>query len=246
MWRKIVAGVLFVASAVLVIWCGWNLAALAQENDFHEEELQSLYKAAGVPSDSFDVPGNIPDVDIYGLRRENADCIAWLTIPGTDFAYPVMHTPEDPQYYLRRGFDKEEMQHGVPFLDARCTLESDNLIIYGHNMGDGSVFALLHKYRDKDFLEEHPTIYLTTANGIREYQVTAVLQAAESYSPQSWSIFSSLNMDMEEWADLAENLAARTLVDTEVTPQFGKGLLTLSTCENAEGSRRLVVVAAEQ
>ena len=84
--------------------------------------------------------------DLAPLFAQNGDCIGWLSIPGTQINYPVMHTPEEPQKYLRRSFYGEYSQSGVPFLDWRCSLDSDNLIIYGHNMNDGSMFADIAGY----------------------------------------------------------------------------------------------------
>lgn len=79
--------------------------------------------------------------NIQALIAENADCIGWLSIDGTNISYPVMHTPSEPQKYLRRNFYGKYSQSGVPFLDGRCNLQSTNLIIYGHNMKNGTMFA---------------------------------------------------------------------------------------------------------
>lgn len=52
------------------------------------------------------------------LFEKNAECIGWLCIEGTNINYPVMHTPSNPQKYLRKNFEGEYSQSGVPFLDA--------------------------------------------------------------------------------------------------------------------------------
>ena len=83
--------------------------------------------------------------NIQALIAENADCIGWLSIDGTNISYPVMHTPSNPQKYLRRNFYGRYSQSGVPFLDGRCDLQSTNLIIYGHNMKNGTMFSDLKK-----------------------------------------------------------------------------------------------------
>ena len=69
--------------------------------------------------------------DLSALFARNGDCIGWLSVPDTAVDYPVMHTPENPQKYLRRSFYGEYSVSGVPFLDSRCSLGGDNLIIYG-------------------------------------------------------------------------------------------------------------------
>ena len=63
------------------------------------------------------------------LFEKNAECIGWLCIEGTNINYPVMHTPSNPQKYLRKNFEGEYSQSGVPFLDARCSVNCGTAII---------------------------------------------------------------------------------------------------------------------
>ncbi len=110
--------------------------------------------------------------DLAPLFAQNSDCIGWLCIPDTVVDYPVMHTPENPQKYLRRNFYGEYSQSGVPFLDYRCSPDNGDLLIYGHNMKNGTMFSDLKKYLDADFLSSHQTIELQTANNLYRYTVT--------------------------------------------------------------------------
>ena len=114
--------------------------------------------------------------NIQALITENADCIGWLSIDGTNISYPVMHTPSDPQKYLRRNFYGKYSQSGVPFLDGRCSTVGGNLIIYGHNMKNGTMFSDLKKYLNTDFLNAHRTVRLETAGGVFLFTVTEVLK----------------------------------------------------------------------
>ena len=110
------------------------------------------------------------------LFEKNAECIGWLCIEGTNINYPVMHTPSNPQKYLRKNFEGEYSQSGVPFLDARCSVNCGTAIIYGHNMKNGTQFSDLKKYLDADFRSAHPTIEFQTATGIRYYTVVDVIR----------------------------------------------------------------------
>ena len=94
------------------------------------------------------------------LYLENADMVGWIQIEGTKIDYPVMQTPADPNYYLKHDFEKHYTDYGCPFMQADCDAlaPSDNLIIYGHNMKDGSMFADLAKYRSNDFWQNHKTV----------------------------------------------------------------------------------------
>ena len=153
--------------------------------------------------------------NIQALIAENADCIGWLSIDGTNISYPVMHTPSDPQKYLRRNFYGRYSQSGVPFLDGRCNLQSTNLIIYGHNMRNGTMFSNLKKYVDRDFLNAHQTVKFETADGIRYFTVTEVLRTDIT----------------DAWYD-------------RITAEDGKQLV-LSTCYGSGKDGRLLIIAAE-
>ena len=153
--------------------------------------------------------------NIQALIAENADCIGWLSIDGTNISYPVMHTPSDPQKYLRRNFYGKYSQSGVPFLDGRCDIQSTNLIIYGHNMKNGTMFADLKKYVDKDFLSAHRTVKFETADGVQTFTVTEVLKTNIS----------------NEWYN-------------RISAEDGRQLI-LSTCYESGKDGRLLIIAAE-
>ena len=76
------------------------------------------------------------------LYAENSDFVGWLHIDNTNIDYPVMSTPEEPEYYLRRAFDKTSSQSGTPFVGADSTIDSGLFIVYGHMLWS-SIFVTL-------------------------------------------------------------------------------------------------------
>lgn len=153
--------------------------------------------------------------NIPALIAANTDCIGWLSIDGTNISYPVMYTPHDPQKYLRRNFYGKYSQSGVPFLDRRCDLQSTNLIIYGHNMKNGTMFSDLKKYLNTDFLNAHRTVRLKTADGVQSFIVTEALKTNTS----------------DAWYDRIAAEDDRHLI--------------LSTCYGSGKDGRLLIIAAE-
>lgn len=118
----------------------------------------------------------VQERNLAPLFEKNTECIGWIYIEGTNVNYPVMHTPENPQKYLRKNFDGEYSQSGVPFLDARCSVDGGTAIIYGHNMKNGTQFSDLKKYLDAGFRNSHLTIEFQTEAGIRYYTVVDVIK----------------------------------------------------------------------
>lgn len=153
--------------------------------------------------------------NIPALIAVNGDCIGWLSIDGTSISYPVMYTPSEPQKYLRRNFYGKYSQNGVPFIDGRCSTNGGNLIIYGHNMKNGTMFSDLKKYLNTDFLNAHRTVRLETAGGVFLFTVTEVLKTNTS----------------DAWYD-------------RIAAEDGRHLI-LSTCYGSGKDGRLLIIAEE-
>ena len=75
------------------------------------------------------------------LQEENEDIIGWLEIEGTDINYPVLQGKDD-EYYMTHNYKKEYSRNGSIFLskDYNWDIPSNNLLIYGHNLNNGTMF----------------------------------------------------------------------------------------------------------
>lgn len=187
-----------------------------------------------------------PYIDSY---LANDDMVGWLVIPGTIVDYPVMWTPEDENYYLKRGFDKKKNNDGCLILDTDSNLDplTTNLIIHGHYKKSGTMFATLWKYEDKDFFEEHKNIILHTEEKQRNYEVIAVFRS-QVYRKKD-TVFKFYKFfeanSQEEFDDFYNNIKKLSFYDTGVTAEYGDNFLTLSTCAYHVENGRFVVVAKE-
>ncbi|WP_305116571.1 class B sortase [Acutalibacter muris] len=182
--------------------------------------------------------------DIPLLKEKNPDCIGWVSIPGTGIDFPVM---QNGSFYLKHDFEGGYTDYGLPFLDERCSLDtSDHLIIYGHHMNDGSMFSALLNYADDDYCAAHPEIILETEQGAESYLMAAVVREKGSYAPGEWSLFDQINIGVDSFNTLVENLNERRLYDTGRELVFGDRLLTLVTCEYSQNNGRLAVIAVRQ
>ena len=154
------------------------------------------------------------------LYLENSDMVGWIQIEGTSIDYPVMQTPADPNYYLKHDFEKRYTDYGCPFMQADCDAiaSSDNLIIYGHNMKDGSMFADLAKYGSKDFWQAHKTVWFDTALGSSAYEIFAVIHTTVQADADDVSLFYRFvdAASPEEFADYVSACQARALYDTGI------------------------------
>ena len=216
---------------VLIIFClllsaaavlaGANIYSELKERQKEKKDFASVSQiaeptvtTAQIESEPTERPA--AERNIQALITENADCIGWLSIDGTNISYPVMHTPSDPQKYLRRNFYGKYSQSGVPFLDGRCDLQSTNLIIYGHNMKNGTMFSDLKRYVDRDFLNAHRTVKFETTDGVQTFIVTEALKTNTS----------------DAWYD-------------RIAAEDSSRCLILSTCYGSGKDGRLLIIAVE-
>lgn len=189
-----------------------------------------------------ETPQMLPQYE--ALWRENPDLVGWLTIEGTRIDYPVLHTPDDPEHYLRRAFDGSSAVSGSLFLDADCTPGASSAIIYGHNMRSGSMFGTLDAYADEAFAREHPTIRFDTLYEQGTYEVLAAFYSTGDGEGGSFRYFDYADLtDPALFDEYVAKVAERALYDTGVTARYGDSLLTLSTCSSALSDGRFVVVA---
>ena len=105
-----------------------------------------------------------------------ASIVAWVRVPGTTVDYPIVQgRPESPDFYLTHDAGGERSAWGAPYIDAGCAqgAESPLVIVYGHHMSDGTMFAPLAQYSSRDFAEGHRTIRVFTRENAIELEVFA-------------------------------------------------------------------------
>ena len=177
------------------------------------------------------------------VLAENDDFIGWIKIPETRIDYPVVQTPDSPNYYLRRGFDKKYSYYGVPYAAEICTIgDCDNTIIYGHNMTNGSMFSDLQKYSSKEFWQGHRYVQFDTMEGFGVYEIFAVIKTAAG-AKNEFKYYKFAEGDAQAFADYVAECKHRSLYDTGITAEKGDRLLTLSTCEYSRDNGRMAVIA---
>ena len=179
------------------------------------------------------------------LYELNPDMVGWLSIEGTKVNYPVMQTPDRPDYYLKRDFKGAYSDWGCIYAREECDIEepSDNITLYGHNMKDGSMFAGLNGYTKREFWEEHRYIRFDTLTEHRTYAVFAVFKTTASQGKGfEYHEFINAGNEMEFDTFIARCLSL-SFYGTDLIPEYGDKIICLSTCEYTQTNGRLVVAA---
>ena len=148
----------FAGSAALLIWYGEKSHRQAA---VYGQLAAAVQRADPAPTQAGE---GTPLDDYRALSEENPDMVGWIRIDGTNIDYPVVQCADEPNYYLKHDFAGRYTDFGCPFAQANCDVQdpSDNVILYGHNMKDGSMFSDLVRYQSRSFWETHRTIHFDT------------------------------------------------------------------------------------
>ena len=180
---------------------------------------------------------------------ENEDMVGWLTLKDSPIDCPVMWTPENEEKYLHMDFNGNYSVGGCLLLDTDSALDplTTNLIIHGHNMGNGTMFGTLSKFESEEYMEKHKFFHLHTKDYDHRYKVMAVFRSKVFYvSDECFKYYKFFEAkDEKEFEDFYNNVKEMSLYDTGVEAKYGDKFLTLSTCSYHTQNGRFVVVCKE-
>jgi len=241
---RIVCGIL----VIIMLVSAWKIWSIMSEYKEGEDAYQQIEEFVTIPSQTPDQEPDaeastapeeqFPVVDFESLQQMNSDVVGWIYIPGTHVNYPVVQG-SDNNYYLNRLFTKQWNSAGAIFVDYRNASDfSDwHTIIYGHQMNNRTMFNDLKLYEDQEFYDQQPVGYLITPDAT--YLLEFFSGYVSSVDTNAWD----LNFTEDGFASWLEDLQSRSAFTSEVQPQVGDRVVTLSTCSTAFANARYVLHA---
>ena len=178
--------------------------------------------------------------DYVSLYAENPELIGWLHIPDTDIDYPVMQSSqEEPDYYLKHDFDKNDDLNGTLFIDARNDYinRDTNIIIYGHNMKNGSMFGQLKNF-SKDDSAYNKSKYFWIFTPEKNYRYEIISAYTTGVNSDTYTLFKGPGEEFEKYL---EKIRGYSEIRTDAEGMNIKDkIITLSTCTGNEATRYVV------
>lgn len=212
---------LFYSGTKIVIWYVNN-----QNNKKIKEEISQFVTVDETKTENEEKYA----IDFEKLKEKNSDTVAWLKVNETNIEYPVVRTTNN-DYYLAHNFNKEYNSAGWIFADYKNKLDGTdkNLVIYGHNMRDDSMFGSLKKVINEEWYNNEDNRYITliTENETQIYEVFSVYQIEK----EDYYIQTNFNNE-PEFGKFVETLKQRSKKDFNVNVSGEDDILTLSTCAN--------------
>ena len=226
----------------VMAFSGYKLLGIGQDAKENNEQYEKLEQIVQDDEDEDESYSSAAEKyqSIYDM---NNDFIGWIFIPDTPLSYPVVQTKENPEYYLRRDFDGKYSSYGVPFMDFKCTAdESDNTIIYGHNMLNKTMFSAVESYANRKFWQEHRYVGFDTMNGFGTYEVA--ICARIDLRNTDFCYIDTVDFDSKaDFDDYISKAKAHQSFESGVSLEYGDKLLLLSTCEFNYDEGRFIIIA---
>ena len=198
-----------------------------------ETEPRTVWVPAAVEED--DYMKNLASTDLDALREINPDVVGWIFLPNSQVNYPIVQG-EDNQYYLEHTWNNQKSIAGSIFLEASNAPDFSDFrsILYGHNMANMSMFAILHNYTSEYYINSYPYVYLVTDEGVLRYEIYSSYKAAVDSKTYA------IELDERMKASFIRMTVEESEVDVGIVPAETDRILTLSTCTGNYDTRRVV------
>lgn len=234
-YKKIILLIFILICLILFVYSLLKIINWKKDVDNNKDIIKVIKENIIINEDD-----NVYKIDFKLLKEQNLDTVAYLKVNGTNIEYIVVKG-NDNDYYLKHNFNKEYNVAGWIFADYHNKFdETDkNLIIYGHNTKDGSMFGSLKNVLERNWQENKNNleIVLITEKGEYKYQVFSTY----IITPEDYYINTIFKND-EEYINFLNIIKSRSIYDYKEELNVNDKILTLSSCIG-DGSKRVVLHA---
>ena len=232
--KNIIVLILMAVCLIGVIYYSYQILHWKKSVDINKKIQTNLDKKIVVTK------GKEINVDFNKLKKQNPDTIAYLNVNGTNINYVVVKG-KDNEYYLDHNFNKEKNEAGWVFADYKNKFdESDkNIVIYGHNTKDGSMFETLKNVLNKNWRQNDNNLNITLITEKNKY----LYQVFSTYSTKpSEEYIQTYFKDNNTFSKFLTNIKRKSIYDYKVELNDEDKILTLTSCLK-DGSTRVVLHA---
>ncbi|MBR3152387.1 MAG: class B sortase [Clostridia bacterium] len=231
--KRVVITIIQLVFIALFLFSGFKIFNWFRENQNTKKMIKEVSKAVTKVDNGDDI--NSYKIDFKYLKEMNSDTVGWIKVPNTEIEYPVVQT-DDNDYYLTHSFDNSYNSAGWAFVDYRNKIDGTdkNIIIYGHNRRDGSMFESLKNTINEDWYENEDNKYIIfeTEGNSYKYEVFSTYRIEE----EDYYLTTGFNSD-NEYKKFLDILKSRSVHDYKVDVKKEDSIITLSTCDNNKNYR---------
>lgn len=232
--KKIIYHILLFVCIIIFCFSAWKLYGYYKSY----KEAKDTYQK--IKQENTKTSNNERKIDFDKLKAKNKDIVGWVYANGTSIDYPVVRG-KDNEEYLHQDFNKNKSSSGTIFLDHNCKKDftSDNNIIYGHHMKNGTMFADLLKFREDSFIKKHQEIILYTP------EKNIHLKVISAYAAKAQTKMPVMFKDEKQKQAYIKKIQNRSEVSTESLKTKNTRIYTFVTCSYEKEDNRTYVHAVE-
>ena len=240
-----------IISIIVIILCLIYIGYWYMENRKNANMIKNITQDSVIQTIYIDIPNEdteeVIQIPVYELNFEklfavNNRTVGWIRVPNTTIDYPVAQA-SDNSFYLNHSFDKSWNSAGWIFADYRNKFDGTdkNIILYGHNRMDSSMFATLKNTQNPDWYNNSNNKYitLTTPNTTHVYEVFSVY----TIKSETYYLTTDFSSD-EQYLKFLNDMKNRSIHNFGVTLSESDSIITLSTCD-ATGKSRVILHAKQ-
>lgn len=234
--KTILTFIIYLILFCILIYSGMKIYNWYKENNTNKDIVDKINSSIAIENNNKYI------VDFKSLKEQNSETVAWIKVNDTKVEYPIVKT-QNNDFYLTHSFDKSDNSAGWIFADYRNKFDGTdkNIIVYGHNRRDDSMFGSLKKALNSSWYDnqENTDIIFKTENENCIYKVFSVYQIeSEDYYIQTEFA------DETKFKEFEETIKKRSIKDFGIDVSEKDSILTLSTCANNNKYR--VVIHAKK
>lgn len=233
----VVCATVFVLSAITLVNI---LGEYSKADGFYEEvnkDVSDLLGENNKATEFEEIPERLLELSAHvrELQKSYPDVVGYVNIPNLKdgdkgISYPVVQT-DNNDYYLTHMINGEENKSGSIFLDCKIDAESTetrNIILYGHNMNNGSMFHRIENMFSDRTLFEGATVEYITADAVYIYEPFALYRGEAVYSQFPYKFAND-----EEYGAFLDKIKNSSIYSTNIEPDINKNIISLITCVNS-------------
>ena len=196
-----------------------------------EELYSSIQEIVNTTEDSSKTANsenNESSVETYEkLKKINSDYKFWVEIENTNVSYPVVQTT-DNSFYLKKDFNKKNSSSGTVFMDTLNNFETDsNVVLYGHNMNNKTMFNNVTLFKKKDFFNQNNKVKIKHAGDGKEY----IYEVFSAYYTDNYFDYNTVVFgEVYPFSQYLKDIKEKSMYKKNIEVTENDKILTLSTC----------------
>lgn len=236
--KNLISNIILILFIILFIFSSFKIIMWFLNNRENKKIAEEISQAITIDEENVEEKEKYK-VEFQTLKEKNSDAVGFLKVNGTNIEYTVVKGTNN-SYYLKHNFNKESNSAGWIFADYKNKVDGTdkNLVIYGHNMRDDSMFGSLKNILNDDWHngEENKYVNFITENDNSIYEVFSVYQVADE------DYYITTDFKDNEFNDFIKTIKSRSKFDFGIDVNENDNILTLSTCAN-DNKYRVVLQA---